>query len=271
MERQQGLAIELVPSHAAPASELMRNPSTSNNHLLDVLEPMMDQAALKSHFKNTDLIKATSEDTDELRKLNIQSLLDDFYVLVADFRDLYNRIDLAIKSRYRHAMKNRRAFEDQTNNLMMAMNRQSTVIGDKSAVAMRRQITAFQGAKGSGKSAAFERCLSTYNQAIWHETSRQLQVTYLKVELKGATTLLEYCARFLEALERALGREKFMSEVEVPPNVTAAFMSFRSLLITYHVGVVVFDSLESTMHWPLSNRTRLFDTYQACLKSLPYF
>lgn len=271
MERQQGLAIELVPSHAISASDLMGNPRPSNNHLLDVLDPMMDQATLKSNFKNTGLIKATSEDTDELRKLSIQSLLDDFYVLVPEFRDLYDRIDLAIKSRYRHAMKNRAAFADQAKNLSTAMNGQSTVFDDKSVVAMRRQITTFQGAKGSGKSAAFERCLSTYKQAIWHEPLRQLQVTYLKVELKGATTLLEYCARFLEALERALGIEKFTTEVGVPPNATVALMRFRSLLITYHVGVVVFDSLESTMHWPLSNRTRLFEHILGLSEIAPVF
>ncbi|MFP3534852.1 hypothetical protein SB763_36485, partial [Burkholderia sp. SIMBA_042] len=74
-----------------------------------------------------------------------------------------------------------------------------------------------------------------YPQVVWHDELSQVQIVYLKVELKGVSNLLEYCARFLEALEAALGSDRYNEEVKVAPNVCAAFMKMRSLLTTYNV------------------------------------
>lgn len=259
MEKQQTLPIETIPPKAWRAEDLISTDDTTGNQFVDVLRDTLDVGLLKAHFKNDQVIKATAEDKDSRRKSGIQSLIDSFYVLVPEIVDLYDRLDLTIKSGYHNKVPKKNQGRVLSNNLLSAMGGKPHVWLDDTAVQKRRDITAIVGPKNCGKTAAIERCLSLYPQVVWHDASSQAQIVYLKVELKGVSNLLEYCARFLEALELALGSDKFDEEVKVAPNVCAAFMKMRSLLTTYNVGTLVIDSLETTRNWPIDKRELLFE------------
>lgn len=259
MEKQQTLPIETIPPKAWRAEDTISTDDTTGNQFVDVLRDTLDMGSLKAHFKNDQVIKATAEDKDSRRKSSIQSLIDSFYVSVPEIVDLYDRLDLTIKSGYQNKAPIRNKGRVLSNNLMLAMGGSPHVWHDDTAVQKRREITAIVGPKNCGKTAAIERCLSLYPQVVWHGKLSRVQVVYLKVELKGASNLLEYCARFLEALELALGRDKFDEEVKVAPSVCAAFMKMRSLLTTYNVGTLIIDSLESTQNWPTDKRELLFE------------
>lgn len=258
MERQHQLAVEILPPYTWMASELIADKETSGNDFVDILEPTLDAEAILARLKNVNLVKATAEDCDYKRKLSCQSLLDDFFMPVPEIATLQNQLDLSIKSRYRNTPVKNQIHAVQSSNLSKAIRGENGVVDCTTPIKMCRNIAALIGPKGSGKSAAVERCLSFHRQSIWHEKINQLQIVYLKVELKGITHPLEYCARVLEALEQAIGSEKYKHEVNVAPNVTAAYMKIRSLMSTYNVGYLVFDSLESTLNWKLNERQKLF-------------
>jgi hypothetical protein len=259
MGKQQEWAIENIPPRAWNTNDLIPPNNVTGNQFVDVLRDTFDIASLKAHFKNDNVIKATADNTDSLRKQSTQSLIDNFYVLVPEIAGLHDSIDLSIKSGYHNKLSAKHSSRTLSANLMSAMNGEMSVWHDNTVTRTRRNIMALVGPKNCGKTAAVERCLELYPQVVWHKKCSQVQIVYLKIALKGVSTPLEYCARFLEALQFALGDDKFDEEVRVAPNICAAFMKIRSLLMTYNVGLVVIDSLETIRNWLADKRELLLE------------
>ena len=252
----QRLLVPEIPPRAFEACYIDEaHPSFCCVPFVDALMPTFNAAQLKESFNKTNYRQASVGDSDIERKRCVYSLKDEYTVLVPEFQDVYDKIDLAIKSGYLSREDTLYNYEQQRQNLHYAMSNDTVPWRDLSVPRPVRNVTSIIGCKGSGKTLVMQQCLSMYPRVIWHDKqSEQVQIVYLSVNLKGATSPIEYCSIFLQSLENAIGKQKYASEVVVSPNLRAALLKIRSLLITYNVGLVVIDSLQVIEKWKYDER-----------------
>jgi hypothetical protein len=257
---KQTLLIPQIPPKAWVACYLDENhPAATGNHYIDVLRPTLDGNALIKNLRNTEYIQALPEDPDFVRKRSIHSLTTDFFVPVPEAQDIYDKIDLAIKGGYIDRCATGNDYAHQQGNLSIALRPEMGFWRDVTQSLPRRNVTSITGCSKTGKSMVIKRLLATYPQVIWHQKTAQVQIVYIPINLKGATNALAYCETFLIALEAALGNEKFETEVAMAPNIKAAYMKIRSLLITYNVGLVVVDSIQTIDKWKYEERVNFLE------------
>lgn len=245
------------------------SPFYCNNRFIDALRPTLSAKGLKNCINGDNAKLPESKTEDGIRKQALRAFVNEYFIPPQEILDLYDKIDGAIKDGYKNKRSSSRSYQQQLINLSSAMKNNELAWSDNTQQAARMNSLLVYGGTGSGKTAATQRCLSFYPQVIWHKNMNQCQIVHLTVDLSGVETPLEYCALFLKALENALGPEKYGYEVEVSRNVSAALLKIESLVLTYNVGILVIDSLESINDWSDANRVRLLKHFRALGKVLP--
>jgi len=245
------------------------SPFYSNNHLIDTLRPALSAKGLKNCLNEGNVKLPESKAEDGIRKQALRAFVNEYFIPPQEILDLYDKIDGAIKDGYKNKGSNNRNYQQQLINLSSAMKNNEMAWSDHTQQAARMNSLFVYGGTGSGKTTATQRCLSFYPQVVWHKGMNLCQIVHLTVDLSGIETPLEYCALFLKALENALGPEKYGYEVEVSRNISAALLKIESLVVTYNVGILVVDSLESINDWNDTNKVRLLKHFRALGKMLP--
>jgi hypothetical protein len=267
---RQTLLIPQVPPNSWDA--MYAEPSSlfyCNNRLIDALRPALSAKGLKNCLNEGNAKLPESKAEDGIRKQALRAFVNEYFIPPQEILDLYDKIDGAIKDGYKNKGSNNRNYQQQLINLSSAMKNNEMPWRDNTQQATRINSVFVYGGTGSGKSSATQRCLSFYPQVIWHKSMNQCQIVHLTVDLSGVQTPLEYCELFLKALENVLGPEKYGNEVDVSRNVSAALLKIESLVLTYNVGILVIDSLESINDWNDPNKVRLLKHFRALGKVIP--
>jgi len=267
---RQTLLTPEIPPRAWDAEYIdSASPFHSQNHFIDALRPALTAVGLKNGLKKGNCKLPDASASDGIRKQAIRALVNDYFIPVQEVQDLYDKIDSAIKDGYKDRGCSGQSYQKQLLNLSCAMKDDKSAWLDNTQRVTRVNSFFIYGATGSGKSVTIQRCLRFYPQVIWHQKIGQCQIVHLTVDLSGVQTPLEYCALFLRSLEEALGPEKYAHEVEVSRNVSAALLKIESLVLTYNVGILVVDSLESLNDWEELNKVRLLKHFRSLGKQLP--
>lgn len=256
------VSAEVPPSAYISSQEANDDTTSSNRSFLNVLRSELSDEVFKDSlaFRKKALPEPT--DSDESRKKWVQSLVHDFFVSTPEDKVLYEKIDSAIKLGYSQRMPSQ-VSDRQQKNLLISLSGADTVWSEVSEEAHRNNCILLYGSPGSGKSMAVNRCLNLYPQVVWHESIGQCQLTYLKIDLARASSVIEYCHRFLESLSAALGSAKYQQEVVVPRNENAALLKIETLMHTYNVGIISIDSLDHILTWKLGYQQRILTHFYA--------
>jgi len=241
----------------------------NNNLLASALRPKLGLQEALTGFKLGNVKLPSAEADDAIRMHSVRALAHDYFVPVEEALDLYNKIDCAIKDGYLNRLKDGEQYQQQLQTLSMAINKNSNGYLLEDNRASRNNSFILFGDTGSGKQMALDRCLRFYPQVIWHPKTDVCQVVYLRVDLAGIETPMEYCILFLQALEQAIGKVIFKKDVAVPNNEVAALLKLKSLVQTYQVGIIVIESFESLATWSSAKRERVLKHFLSLGKSVP--
>ncbi len=263
------LSPEIPPSAQVAEYTNYSFSQTHQNIFVDALIPSLNAQELRDGLRVGNINLPDTSSDDSIRKLAIRALVHDYFVPVPEVMDLYEKMDCAIKDGYKHRMNGKDQYQTQLMNLSQALNKKGNKIEVQSTYSARSNSFLLHGNTGNGKTMVLDRCLRFYPQVIWHPKVAQCQIVYLRIDLAGIETPLEYCALFLESLEKALGSMKYNHEVEVSKNVSAVLLKIQSLVQTYNVGITVVDSIESLADWSDANRTRLLKHFRSLGQLIP--
>jgi energy-coupling factor transporter ATP-binding protein EcfA2 len=251
----------LISAEVPPSAYIYSQPegfddTACNQIFLNSLRPELSDKVFKRSLNLAGEAFPEPNDNDESRKQWAQSLVHNFYVITPEIKELYEKVDRAIKQGYRQRLP-LQVSKRQQQNLLISMKNEDTVWSEVDEESHRNNCILLLGPRGSGKSVTTDRIFNLYNQVIWHESTSECQITYLKIDLSRAGSVIEYCHRFLESLSAALGSAKFQQEVDVPRNETAALYKIDSLVLTYNVGIIRVDSLDHVLTWKSAHQQRL--------------
>ncbi|PAJ75965.1 hypothetical protein CJF42_02775 [Pseudoalteromonas sp. NBT06-2] len=267
---RQSLLIPEIPPKALDAVYVdSKSPYYNNNLFIDSLRPALGAVGLKNCLTSGNRNLPDVNSGNGIRKQAIRALVNEYFVPVHEVLDLYDKIDCAIKDGYKSRGSNSQSYQQQLVNFSCAMKNNELGWRDHTQQTSRENSFFVYSEAGSKRLEAIQRCLHTNPQVLWHNKIHQCQIVHLTVDLSGIQTPLEYCAVFLKALEDALGPEKYAYEVEVSGNVSAAFLKIESLVLTYNVGILVVESLDSINDWQESNKVRILKHFHSLGKSLP--
>jgi hypothetical protein len=251
----------LISAEVPPSAYIYSQPegvddTACNQRFLNSLRPELSDEVFKRSLNLADKAFPEPNGNDEKRKQWVQNLVHDFFIIAPECKKLYEKIDCAIKQGYLQRLPSQ-VSKQQQRNLLISLRDEDTVWSAIDYGSQRNNCILLYGAPSTGKSMTVNRCLNLYNQVVWHENIGQCQITYLKIDLSKAGSVIEYCHRFLESLSSALGSVKFQQEVVVPRNETAALLKIESLVLTYNVGIISIDSLDHLLTWKSAHQQRL--------------
>ncbi|NMP16233.1 TniB family NTP-binding protein [Thalassotalea sp. Y01] len=103
------------------------------------------------------------------------------------------------------------------------------------------------GNNQSGRTGALKRCLSINGQVLWHKRDNMTQINYLHIDCTGLNSVKDLCLRLMTQFQNALGGEKYNQGVYFGRALEEQKSVILTLMSTYHVGIVVFDSFESAL------------------------
>lgn len=225
--------------------------------LADSIRPLLDKYGFKASLKLDKPKLPSCDDSDESRILAIQHLAKTLYVPTPELKILNDKIHTMIKLSYKNRSDTKSINEQQQEIFKHSLTGSEIPWIDAHSRTTESNSLLLVGPKGFGKSEAIHRCLSLHSQVLWHESSHQCQIVHLKIDLARAHSVIDYCKFFLAELESALGEQKYIEEVQVPRCSVTALHRIEALLATYHVGVIVIDSLESIATWQLKAQYQL--------------